>query len=122
MPPPSAPVGSVWSPAMNPPGPKPRPGVIGPTRLHHANRSPGLSTVRSMIFAGVQIFEPKKLWSLTGNHVFHEPRSDRTGPFFAAISVVSFGAVFTTFTPTGAAARPLARSARDAAIAADVAL
>src|SRR4029078_3785746 len=60
-----------------------------------------------MILAGCQMLAPKKLWSLTGNHVFHMPSRVRRGPFLTASSVVSFGATCATLTLTGAGAAPL---------------
>ena len=59
IPPPSAPVGSVWSLAMNPPGPKPRAGVTGQIASHQSNDWPGRSTVPLMSCAGTQMFAPK---------------------------------------------------------------
>src|SRR6185369_7680218 len=74
-----------------------------------------------MILAGSQMFAPKKLRSLTGNHVFHIPSLTICGACFVASAVVSAGASLTSRTGTGAAGRPPARFARTWAIAVVVA-
>ena len=74
-----------------------------------------------MIAAGCQMLAPKKLRSLTGNQVFHDPSSENSGPFLVASSVVSLGSTFSTWTLTGAAAAPLPRSVMAWAMAAAVA-
>ncbi len=96
-------------------------GVTGPTALHHSNFWPGRSTVPSMILAGIQMFAPKKLWSLTGNHVFQVPRICMTGAALDACSVVSFGATGASCTLTFAPLTQPARASTTLAIAAVIA-
>src|SRR5690242_17251505 len=106
---------------MNPPGPNPRAGVTGPIALHHSNRWPGRRTVPSMIRAGIQMLAPKKLRSLTGNHVFQDPSFDITGPCVAASAVESFGTSLTVTAATELAFTPPERPSRSLPIAAAVA-
>ena len=121
MPPPVAPVGSVKLPRMTPPGPNPRAEVTGPIALHHSKRWPGRSTVPSMIWAGRQMFAPKKLRSLIGNQVVQVPSFVISGAAAAACSVVSFGTTFRLATLTGAGGLPSDRAWSSAAIRSTVA-
>ena len=67
-----------------------------------------------MILAGRQMFAPKKLRSLTGNHVFQVPRRTMSGPFCIASAVVTLGAMgaVTALIGAGSARRTGARLAQ----------